>query len=393
MDPVSALSLVANIFGVISFASGVVKIATQIHQSGANDQIDNLERSSDALKRATNLLLNQHHGASREEDEGIIQLAETCVHISNTISKLLDDVGKSTGKHTAWRTFRQTVLTVWNLNTIDHLNTQLAETQADLQLQAVIVIKAKLDKQSVRLEDAFRSLDERSASLLSASTFLDSFDKLGLQVGSILANQDLGETLAQARHREVIGTLHATLRGVQGPQISPPISAQVELSEHQLLQVERAILLSLWFPAMTDRQEGIRNAFEETYEWIFRDSVLSQKPWDDFRTFLLQDQRTYWVTGKPGSGKSTLMKYIISNTQTEECLKTWAHGNKLVMAQYYFFHKGSEMQKSELGVLRSVLYQILKARRDLIKVAFPERHQIFCMKGGGRHRLCRRFWS
>jgi hypothetical protein len=42
MDPVSALSLVANIFAVVSFSKDVVNVACQIRDSGDSDQLNNL---------------------------------------------------------------------------------------------------------------------------------------------------------------------------------------------------------------------------------------------------------------------------------------------------------------------------------------------------------------
>ncbi|KAK5658459.1 hypothetical protein OQA88_1848 [Cercophora sp. LCS_1] len=175
-DPISALSLVANIFGVITFASGVVKIAAQIHQSAANDQVDTLQQSADALKREIELvqrapLLGEH--LEHQGDHDFAVLAKSGIEIGLKVSKLLQDVrGTDKGKNVAWKTFRQTFKTVWNKSEIDSLGAELSQFQGHLQRHAVLLIKEKLDKQSAKLEDVLKSLDSHALSHLSTSTFL-----------------------------------------------------------------------------------------------------------------------------------------------------------------------------------------------------------------------------
>lgn len=55
----------------------------------------------------------------------------------------------------------------------------------------------------------------------------------------------------------------------------------------------------------------------------------------------------------------------------QQVLDGWASEGDLHMACFFMFEGGNRIQKSYEGFLRSVLYQILSARRDLIKVAFP----------------------
>ena len=55
----------------------------------------------------------------------------------------------------------------------------------------------------------------------------------------------------------------------------------------------------------------------------------------------------FWVSGKAGSGKSTLMKYLKSDPDTESNLWAWANGPKLVTASYFFWNAGTDMQKSQ----------------------------------------------
>lgn len=65
------------------------------------------------------------------------------------------------------------------------------------------------------------------------------------------------------------------------------------------------------------------------------------------------------------------MKYAFHSEQIRQELEEWSQGRDLLTAIVFLFEGGSHIQKSREGILRSVLYQILTPRRDLISVAFP----------------------
>lgn len=77
------------------------------------------------------------------------------------------------------------------------------------------------------------------------------------------------------------------------------------------------------------------------------------------------------MTGKPGAGKSTLMRYIAEHKNTEDLLKRWAGGRPLAQAVFYFWTSGSEEQRSQAGLLRYLLHQLLSYDLDLAPKVFP----------------------
>lgn len=81
------------------------------------------------------------------------------------------------------------------------------------------------------------------------------------------------------------------------------------------------------------------------------------------------------VTGKPGSGKSTFMKFVASHEQTRLALTGWAGDKKLLVANFYFWSSGSPLQRSQEGLLRCLLYQILSQAPEMIPIAVPRRWQ------------------
>ncbi|KAF5676656.1 hypothetical protein FCIRC_6951 [Fusarium circinatum] len=91
---------------------------------------------------------------------------------------------------------------------------------------------------------------------------------------------------------------------------------------------------------------------------ITQDSTQSNREWDSFIDWLKSDQPVYWISGKPGSGKSTLMKFLISDSRTTDALKEWKKG--AIIISHFFWKPGSMMQHSFKGLLCSLLCLILK---------------------------------
>ena len=128
----------------------------------------------------------------------------------------------------------------------------------------------------------------------------------------------------------------------------------------------RAFLDSLYFPELTSRHEQIREAHEKTLQWIFEPQGDLALKWDSFIQWLQAGQGIYWINGKAGSGKSTLMSYISTDSRTRTALERWAQPYRLTIPVFFFWNAGSELQKTTVGLLRSLLFQILDYYPQLI---------------------------
>jgi hypothetical protein len=81
----------------------------------------------------------------------------------------------------------------------------------------------------------------------------------------------------------------------------------------------------------------------------------------------------YWISGKPGSGKSTLMKYLCDHPRTSDALGAWAQKDKVVISTHFFWCSGTTIQKSQEGLLRSLLYDVFKQCPQIVGKVCPER--------------------
>lgn len=144
----------------------------------------------------------------------------------------------------------------------------------------------------------------------------------------------------------------------QAPSLYRDLAALLERVSHDgKVAVEKKVLRTLAFDPMSDRKTRIAEAHKKTFEWVFDSDKTQLKPWLESES----SSGVFWITGKPGSGKSTLMKFLCSHDRTEAALQAWAgSGNKLVIASHFFWAMGSEKQKSQEGLLRSLLHDILR---------------------------------
>ena len=130
----------------------------------------------------------------------------------------------------------------------------------------------------------------------------------------------------------------------------------------------KRLLESLYFPDIHAREEGIDEAHRQTFEWIFDEPGNEVTPWYNFVGWLEEGHGTYWISGKAGSGKSTLMNFMCHDPRTEAALKIWSGTDEVLMPNFFFWSPGSQLQKSLAGLLRSLIYQILERFPDLMPI-------------------------
>ncbi|KAK5272204.1 hypothetical protein LTR99_010692 [Exophiala xenobiotica] len=140
--------------------------------------------------------------------------------------------------------------------------------------------------------------------------------------------------------------------------------------------LKHRLLDALAFPEMTERRnmiEGRVDDFGETYQWIFSSQGGSDS-WEGrhgFVKWLHTGTKIFWINGKPGSGKSTLMDFIYQNLQPHGLgfahLEKWAAPRPVRLLSFWFFRPAtSVLLKSLQGFWRSLCFQILDSDRTLV---------------------------
>ncbi|EJT73035.1 hypothetical protein GGTG_09886 [Gaeumannomyces tritici R3-111a-1] len=103
---------------------------------------------------------------------------------------------------------------------------------------------------------------------------------------------------------------------------------------------------------MHGRENTVKPAHDATCGW------LSQHP-DIVDWLNASDGNDFlWIMGNPGTGKSTVMKFVIDHVRT-----THSTPENLQLLSFFFHNRGVEQEKIVLGLYRTFLYQIIKAKR------------------------------
>lgn len=136
----------------------------------------------------------------------------------------------------------------------------------------------------------------------------------------------------------------------------------------------RSTILNLInFRQMSDRIDDVEIAYKTTLEWIFRDAEYEQN-WSSFPNFLKLDHCThpYWINGKAGSGKSTLLRFLVKHEKTRHHLNNWSGPRRLETAHFFSWNLGTKLQKTQQGLLQSLIHQVLQRDHTLIHQVFPD---------------------
>lgn len=148
----------------------------------------------------------------------------------------------------------------------------------------------------------------------------------------------------------------------------PSVSKAATTAKSAIIQSR--VVRSLWFRSYDDRRVNIKNPHFKTLQWAL-DPPSDYLHWDDLKTWLQSASGLYWVSGKAGCGKSTLMKYLHQHDQTSTLIRTWANGSEPIFASFSFYALGRPEQNSQPGLLRSLLYQILEHDPSATESALP----------------------
>lgn len=155
-------------------------------------------------------------------------------------------------------------------------------------------------------------------------------------------------------------------------QASAGFQPQIAVVAQQAIRFlnQGRVLDRLWFRWIDNRKTSISDRHTGTLDWALGPPEHTMK-WHSLAEWLGKGSGLYWLAGKAGSGKSTLMKFLSDHHQTTSLLKEWAGQSEIVTLQFFFYALGRLEQKSQDGILRSILFQFLDKHRDLIGQVLP----------------------
>lgn len=292
-----------------------------------------------------------------------------------------------------WSSFRKAFVTVWGEEKLEAMVKRLDSFRSELALRVLVSLNANSELRAARLEHRFDHLEQSDRDIVEVMAINQAALRSDLSSQSLRHRQN--EDLAKQHHEEVITAIFM-LRDGDITTLQHPHTEGNTINEHtgsktvvrlrgasalnstghacieDFDHLQRMVLDCLYFRHITDRVDDIPSAHLQTFDWILDASPSWDKPWSSLAKWLSTSSGCYWINGKAGSGKSTLMKFIQDNSRTQDALRSWACQDTLLTASFFFWNLGSALQKSQMGLLRSLLHDILEQEPMLIPSVVPE---------------------
>jgi ankyrin repeat protein len=171
--------------------------------------------------------------------------------------------------------------------------------------------------------------------------------KLSGEVGSIYASL-IGLNEQNVHHD---GHIQRHKPSLSGRSLRSARSTRTRSGRHLgLTAAEMSSLRTLSYAGMDERWRNVEEPAAQTTLWLFE-----QPSYQDWFYSRNQDKHCclLWLKGKPGAGKSTLVKAAFRRAEAQQVQSGyWT-------AAFFFNAKGSDLEHSPLGLFRSLLYQLL----------------------------------
>lgn len=132
---------------------------------------------------------------------------------------------------------------------------------------------------------------------------------------------------------------------------------------------------------MDTRLNAITPALQDTCKWLFESKEFQKWDTKEPGSGL---KRVIWLKGHPGTGKSTLMKEALRRAQKN------SREEKRFDVSFFFNARGSILERSPLGLYRSLLHQLLCGATGVER--FPEEAKDF-LSNFERRRITRQKWD
>ncbi|KAF2477692.1 uncharacterized protein BDR25DRAFT_275021, partial [Lindgomyces ingoldianus] len=369
LEALVAISLTGNIVQLVHFSCSLFSKCQEIYcsASGSTSEIDELQNTAEQLSKfSSNIgraLANQQGaqggtgGASTDPE--LVILARHCQSVASEILSALKKVRSQKGPggplnipggprqdskaSRKWRSVHTALKSVWKEDRILDLQRRLDQLRSQIMFYMVSKVSVQQNLLSETLD--IRSKERNAQNSDISKSIEDLAKKLDSIQVSIVAGQD-----------------DASLEDLR---------CQFEILSSTVHEIRRShmILDSLRFENMRVRHSAIAEAYKQTYEWVSRPTELPEydpRKKINFLDWLRHENGIFWITGKPGSGKSTLMRFLEDHDGMSRALEEWTCTTPLVKGSFYFWGPGTEMQKSLQGLLQSLLYSVLTACPELI---------------------------
>lgn len=331
---------------------------------------------SPATAQNPSVLQNSSH------HEALRKLSIGCNELSKSLVDVLKDLERRPGGNKLWRSFQTSWATLRSSDKIVEMEQKLNTYRLQLLVRLSMMVaedaasaQSQMDQMRQGNEASFSETITELRLLRDDMKRLDGNLKIQAAQSCQLFSASPDQVKALTDVREELSRITEALDTMRRQS-----SADLQ------------ILARLRFPHVHSRYDAIAHGEFGSFARLLGEVPTSEEiqspalPTQAAQDARLQEQKAReaidcWInlggsvlhiSGKPGSGKSTLMKLLGHDTLLGDKLRTWAADNKLVTARFFFWLSGDTLQRSLEGLYRSMLLEVLQQCPELTRHVFPK---------------------
>nr|WNZ75451.1 hypothetical protein [Trichoderma harzianum] len=359
MSGFEALSMVCSIMQVISFTKEVLTLCKDVYDGRPTTDRQMEENTASIQVLLDDMKRRSSHMQQQTKDEKeLYAIAQKCSKAAQELQKEIQQVTKHHKPGDTLRAIIAGYKSKSHKRKISSLYEQFCQYQKTLETHILVRLCTKSDAIELQRHEDFTTLSD------TMKYFISQLATGHTEMANLMA-RDGDQTRqhiqqSEARVKQSINDIHD--------------GANKEAKGMRLLG-------SLKYESMNSRRTELKPAHEATYVSIFesldRDEKLddasvssSAATWRKFIQWLQSDKRIFWIQGKPGAGKSTLMKFLLQHKNTQRGVDKWIPNTLIV--SHFFWKPGNILQKNLRGLLCSLIYQLLSASYDFLDHVLSE---------------------
>ncbi|KAI6754741.1 hypothetical protein HG530_012493 [Fusarium avenaceum] len=360
-----AVGAASAIIQLITFAGTLASLTIRIYDgrpTPENELEEYAAKVSDAAHRvqtrAKKIL------QATPEEKKLFQVAQECLTAAEGVRKEAESITKGFQKGKALKAVYAAFRANYHKKKMQELDLSLERCKKIMETELLQSICDKGDAVQRQQTQGFQKLDSDVQNLItqiaSGNIKIEGLfvqesnatrDMINTSLASELKALDV-RTVSEAQRQRFLKSLKSEdIR----QRYNNVMSSSAACFERVFASYERVCSQDPKHKAWSDINEA--SHFRDCGQLLEEEVDEIDRSWDTFCSWLRSNDSVFWVQGKPGSGKSTLMKFIINNNNTKSLLESWSPSARVL--SHFFWKIGNDSQNSIKGLLCSLLHDIL----------------------------------
>ncbi|KAF9768989.1 hypothetical protein IL306_013654 [Fusarium sp. DS 682] len=379
-----ALGAASAVLQVISSASDLA-VACKKAYDGATTPQDDLQRHAKDMAEAVDRVHTRCQDMTRSNSKfsapELQNIAEKCRDAAKKLEAEVQYVTSIQAKGNIAKSFHKAFKTSRHRTKIEDLEKSLSKHQRLMELELTSHLCTRIDAISLQQQTGFHKLDTDIQSLVDQLAkghinMVNLIKQEHTMTRNIVTHETAKAEEAINSHTdtrllefrtdvESEATCKKFLQSLKAPRMNQRYNDVMDPRDASFNQV-----FASYGENDSDSEDDDDSGDDEFSETTSNSSCMSHKDeihrsWASFSSWLQSDDVLFYIQGKPGSGKSTLIKFILDQEKTLKLVQQW--NCKAIIVSYFFWKIGSHEQNSIKGLWCSLLYQRLQDQQQLIQ--------------------------